>query len=237
MKSIVYRGRPGAKWLALVMVCALATALTPSAHAQQSLGTVLSVPIWEVGTIWRLNVVRQLNVSVIHLSQATVGNGNLQVATISVRQRNGAGASMVWLPLRSLQLIRQLNKSMTIVEQAVVGNGNLQVAQVEVIQSNQSVSPGTRFISVPLSTVGSIRVLNQKNFSVVHISQAAVGNQNVQVATVAVDQKNASKLKVPRSSLNIITQLNVNVVVTNQFALGNGNVQAAEVKVNQSNRA
>src|SRR5438876_981295 len=133
MKAIVYRGRPRAKWLALVMMCALATALTPSAHAQQSLGTVLSVPIWEVGTIWRLNVVRQ--------------------------------------------------------------------------------------------------------FNVVHISQVAVGNQNVQVATVAVDQKNASKLKVPRSSLNIITQLNVNVTIINQFAFGSGNVQTAEVKVNQSNRA
>jgi hypothetical protein len=237
MKAIVYRGRRRAKWLVLAMMCALATALTPSAHAQQSLGTVLSVPIWEVGTIWRLNVVRQLNVNVIHLSQATVGNGNLQVATISVRQRNGAGTSMMWLPLRSLQLIRQLNRNITIVEQAVVGDGNLQVAQVEVMQSNQSVSPGTRFISVPLSTVGSIRVLNQKNFNVVHISQTAVGNQNVQVATVAVDQQNASKLKVPRNSLNVILQLNVNVTVINQVAIGNGNVQAAEVRVNQSNRA
>jgi hypothetical protein len=236
MKPTVYQGRPRAKWLVLGMVCALAMALMPSARAQ-SLGTVLSVPIWEVGTIWRLNVVRQLNVSVIHLSQATVGFGNLQVATISVRQRNGAGTSMVWLPLRSLQLIRQLNKSITIVEQAVVGNGNVQAAQVEVMQSNQSVSQGSRFLTVPLAAVGSIRVLNQKNFSVVHISQVAVGNQNVQVATVAVDQKNASKLKVPRNSLNIITQLNVNVTVINQFAIGSGNIQAAEVRVNQTNRA
>ena len=185
MNPIVSRSRPRREWLAFLMVCALATALTPSAHAQRSsLGTVLSVPMWEVGTIWRLNVVRQLNVDVIHISQATVGNGNLQVATISVRQRNGAGTSMVWLPLRSLQLIRQLNKNITIVEQAVVGNGNVQVAQVEVMQSNQSVSRGSRFVKVPLSSVGSIRFLNQKNFNVVDISQVAVGRDNVQVALV-----------------------------------------------------
>jgi predicted amino acid-binding ACT domain protein len=232
---IVYRDRPRAKWLALGMVCALAIALTPAAHAQ-SLGTVLTVPMSELGTIWRLNVVRQSNVSVIHQSQVAFGNHNVQVATVSVRQRNGAAAHLVWLPKRSLSFIRQLNSSTVIQEQAAFGDGNLQVAQVEVMQSNQSVSRGSRFLKVPLSTVGAIRFLNQKNFNVVDISQVAVGRDNTQVALVEVDQQNASRLKIPHNSLNVVLQLNVNVTVINQFALGRGNVQVAEVRVNQSNR-
>jgi len=238
MNPIVSRSRPRREWLAFLMVCALATALTPSAHAQRttSLGTVLSVPLFELGTIWRLNVVRQVNVNVIHQSQTAIGNGNLQIATVSVSQRNGAAARMFWLPKRSLSLIRQLNSNTIIQEQTAFGDGNVQVAQVEVMQSNQSVSRGSRFLAVPLSSVGSIRFLNQKNFNVVHISQVAVGNQNVQVATVEVDQQNSSKLKVPRNSLNFILQLNVDVVVINQVAIGNGNTQVAEVSVGQSNR-
>lgn len=236
MNPIVSRSRPRREWLAFLMVCALATALTPSAHAQQSLGTVLSVPLFELGTIWRLNVVRQVNVNMIHQSQTAIGNGNLQIATVSVTQRNGAAARMFWLPKRSLSLIRQLNSNTVIQEQTAFGDGNVQVAQVEVMQSNQSVSWGSRFVTVPLWSVGSIRSLNQRNFNVVHISQVAIGNQNVQVATVEVDQQNASKLKVPRNSLNFIVQMNVNVTVINQVAIGNGNTQVAEVRVGQSNR-
>jgi hypothetical protein len=232
---IVSRSGSRAKWVALGMVCALATAFIPAAHAQ-SLGTVMTVPWFELGTIWRLNVVRQSNVSVIHVSQVAVGNRNIQVATISVRQRNGAAAHLVWLPKRSLSFIRQLNSNTVMVEQAAFGDGNVQVAQVEVMQSNQSVSRGSRFLKVPLSMVGSIRFLNQKNFNVVDISQTAVGNNNVQTALVEVDQQNASRLKIPRSSLNVVLQMNVNVTVINQFAMGNGNVQVAEVRVNQSNR-
>src|SRR5690349_10298467 len=118
MNPIVSRSRPRREWLAFLMVCALATALTPSAHAQRSsLGTVLSVPMFELGTIWRLNVVRQVNVNMIHQSQTAIGNGNLQIATVSVTQRNGAAARMFWLPKRSLSLIRQLNSNTVIQEQ------------------------------------------------------------------------------------------------------------------------
>jgi predicted amino acid-binding ACT domain protein len=254
---------PLAKKLALSIVCG--TAVASSAYAQfpgfnfptapptspapsqqqqqQSAGTILTVPMKDFGQIVAQNAIRQKNVNLLHLSQLAVGDMNSQVATVSIRQRNSADrrtwepAKTCYLPAQSLPWVKQANKNTTIIEQGAVGFGNTQVAQVEVSQGNDvKVKPGTKFLLAPASAVPGILSLNQNNVNVVHISQLAIGDENSQVALVAVDQQNAGNLKVPASSTGALVQLNLNLNIITQVAVGNNNTQVAQVSVGQENK-
>ncbi len=221
-----------------------ATATAPAAASQtpQPVGTVLTVPLMDFGTVVAQNVIHGNNVNLLQVSQAAVGDMNTQVATISIRQHNGlnwnswAPAMTCYLPIGSLNWVKQANKSSTIVEQGVVGFGNQQIAQVQVQQDNYAtVMPGTKFMMAPLSAVPAIQALNQKNVNIVHISQLAVGDSNTQVALLAVDQQNATSLQVPAQVVTPLVQLNMNLNIITQVAVGNGNTQVATVDVGQSN--
>jgi hypothetical protein len=265
MHPVVTNRRTWAQRLALSSACALM--LTTSAYAQfplpgfsfpstsppssspaassqapQPVGTVLTVPLWDFGTIAAQNAIHQKNVNLLQVSQTAVGDMNTQVATISIRQHNSQDwsswvpATTCWLPTASLNWVKQANKDSTIVEQTVVGFGNTQVAQVQVDQANQvTVTPGTKFVLCPLWGVPAIQALNQKNVNVVHISQLAVGDNNSQVALLSVGQQNAADLKVPGSLTGPLVQLNLNLNIITQVAVGNGNTQVATVDVGQSN--
>jgi hypothetical protein len=209
---------------------------------EQSAGTLLTVPMKDYGTIVAQNAIRQKNVNLLTLSQVAVGDFNTQVATISIRQKNQADpkkwepSKTCYLPTRSLQWIKQVNKNTAIIEQGAIGSGNQQVAQVEVYQDNDvKVKKGTRFMMAPKWAADSILALNQKNVNEVHISQLAVGDDNSQVAVLAVDQSNSGKLKVPGSATGPLVQLNMNLTVITQVAVGNGNQQVATVDVGQQN--
>ena len=242
----------GAQRLALSAACGLM--LSTSAYAQfampggtqdqtpQSVGTVLTVPLKDFGTIAAQNAIRQKNVNLLQVSQTAVGDLNSQVATVSIRQHNSQKpgkwepATTCWLPVSSLGWVAQANKDSTIIEQNVVGSGNQQIAQVDVSQANQMVAkPGTRFVLCPLSGVPPILALNQSNVNVVHISQLAVGDNNSQVALLSVDQQNAQHLKVPAPLAAPLLQLNLNLNIITQVAVGSGNTQVATVDVGQSN--
>jgi hypothetical protein len=214
----------------------------PSQQQQTSVGTILTVPMKDFGTIVAQNAIRQKNVNLLHLTQVAVGDMNQQVATVSIRQRNRADwtkwepATTCYLPAQTLNWVKQANKNTTIIEQGAVGWGNTQVAQVEVIQTNRiPVKKGTRFVMAPMWATPAIQALNQKNVNVVHISQLAVGDENSQVAMVAVDQRNVNNLKIPANSTNALVQLNMNLNVITQVAVGNNNQQVAQVSVGQSN--
>jgi len=213
-----------------------------TSQTPQPVGTVLTVPLMDFGTIVAQNVIRGNNVNLLQVSQAAIGDMNTQVATISIRQHNGqdwnswAPAMTCYLPTGSLNWVQQANKASTIVQQGVVGFGNQQVAQVQVQQANYAaVMPGTKFVMCPLSAVPAIQALNQKNINVVHISQLAVGDSNSQVALLAVDQQNAANLQVPAQVATPLVQLNMNLNIITQVAVGNGNTQVATVDVGQSN--
>jgi hypothetical protein len=220
----------------------------PSAPAAQDqspkqVGTVLTVPLSDFGTIVAQNVIRQKNVNLLQVSQAAVGDMNTQVATISIRQHNSQDwtqwepATTCFLPTGSLNWVKQANKDATIVEQGVVGFGNQQVAQVQVDQSNDAlVPPGSHFMMCPLWGVSAIQSLNQKNVNVVHISQLAIGDNNSQVALLSVSQQNnGHALQVPGNLAGPLVQLNLNLSIINQVAVGNGNMQVATVDVGQDN--
>ena len=256
--------RSWAKQLAFSIVCG--TALASSAYAQfppgfnfpstappsapgqqqqqqQSAGTILTVPMKDFGTIVAQNAIRQKNVNLLHLTQVAVGDMNTQVATVSIRQRNSADwkkwepSKTCYLPASSLPWVKQANKNTTIIEQGAVGWGNQQVAQVEVSQGNDvKVKPGTKFMMAPLSAVPGILALNQQNVNVVKISQLAIGDENSQVAMLAVDQSNAGKLKVPGDTTGALVQLNMNLNIITQVAVGNNNTQVATVQVGQENK-
>jgi len=218
------------------------TAPSSQQQQEQSAGTILTVPMKDYGTIVAQNAIRQKNVNLLHLSQVAVGDMNSQVATISIRQKNNQDRKLwepsktCYLPQSSLDWIKQVNKNTAIIEQGAVGWGNQQVAQVEVVQDNDyKVKKGTKFMMAPGWAVPGIQALNQKNVNVVHISQLAIGDENQQVAMVAVDQKNAANLKVPASSTGALVQLNLNLNIITQVAVGNNNQQVAQVSVGQEN--
>jgi hypothetical protein len=214
----------------------------PSSQSPKPLGTVLTVPLYDLGQIMAQNLIRQNNVNLLQVSQAAVGDMNTQVATISILHKNYWGgnslqpAKTCWLPVADLNWVKQANKDATIVEQTAIGSGNTQVAQVQVDQQNTgSVPPGTKFVLCPLYGVPAIQALNQKNVNVVHLSQLALGDNNSQVALLSVSQQNSQKLQVPGSLTGPLVQLNLNLNVITQVAVGNGNSQVATVDVGQSN--
>jgi len=254
--------RSRAKQLAIAIVCG--TAVTSVAYAQfpgfnfptappaaspsgqqqqqQSAGTILTVPMKDYGQIVAQNAIRQKNVNLLHMTQVAVGDMNTQVATVSIRQRNNVDrkkwepSKTCYLPASTLEWVKQANKNTTTIEQGAVGWGNTQVAQVEVSQSNEAkIKPGTKFMMAPMSAVPGILSLNQKNVNVVHVSQLAIGDENSQVAMLAVDQSNAGNLKVPASSTGALVQLNFNLNIITQVAVGNNNTQVAQVSVGQEN--
>jgi hypothetical protein len=100
-------------------------------------------------------------------------------------------------------------------------------------------------LSVPLPALGQIYAANvlQNNINVLHVSQAAIGNFNTQVATIGISQKNQAggggdfvRCKLPKAWLPAIKQVNDNTTIVDQVAVGNGNTQVATVDVSQSNQ-
>lgn len=238
MRPIACTARSRALGLALTLVGALA--LAAPAHAQwgqQQLGTVLAVPMRELGSIYAQNLIRGRNVNFIAMSSTAVGAFNNQIAIIGITQRNGfqvVPAKTVFLPTRSLGWVKQVNFNKTIVEQTAIGDGNTQVTEVAVDQENYVTVPaGTRYFLCPIGALGPIF---QMNFNLVIVTQIAIGNGNTQVALVAVSQQNAGQLKVPKQYANSLVQINSNVTVVTQVAVGDGNNQVAIVNVGQQNR-
>lgn len=227
---------------AIAALCA-AVSLTGTAQAQvrKPLGAVLTVPIQSIGPIIAMNVF-QNNVNILGVTQTAVGSFNTQVATISVAQRNNGQTSrpaptlFCKLPKQYLPAIEQINDNTVIVDQTAIGDNNTQVATVEVAQSNATYVPGqTKFLLMPMAAVAPFQQLNQSNFNVVSVSQLAIGNNNTQVAAVAVDQSNSAGLKFPGAYLGSLNQLNQNVATVSQTAVGDNNTQVATISVNQSN--
>src|SRR5205823_5505360 len=109
MHPIGSRARAWAQRLTLSTACTLllvtfASADPPSSNA---LGTVLQVPLMDLGTIMAQNIAHQNNISLLQVSQTAVGDLNTQVATISVRQYNKnrnklEPATTLWLPTADL---------------------------------------------------------------------------------------------------------------------------------------
>jgi len=242
---------PGARItaLALLVLCALGIGGPASSQfppRERAIGKDVGLPLLDFGPFLAANVVRGNNVNFLHLSQVAVGEFNTQIVTVGVTQRNtNQPATTIWIPTHGAGVVpnvyKQINVNETFVEQTAIGFGNTQVAQVDVTQSNdlaekQTFVPGfTRFLLVPVDGVPVLKSANvQKNINRVDVIQTAVGDQNTQVALVAVDQGNAANLRVPGEALvNAMININTNVVV--QTAVGSGNTQVATVGVRQQN--
>jgi hypothetical protein len=248
MHPIGSRALSWAQRIALSTVCSvlLVTSASADPPSSNSLGTVLQVPLATLGTFMAQNIAHQNNISLLHVSQTAIGDLNSQVATVSVRQYNGNGnskklepAKKIWIPTSDLSWVQQTNRDTMFVTQDVYGSGNMQVAQVAVQQANASttspVTAGTRFLLCPLSGLGSMLTLNQKNVSLVRVNQLSVGDANSQVALLSVNQQNSSKVQAPNTLVGPLVQLNLNLTVVTQTAVGNNNSQVAIVDVGQDN--
>jgi hypothetical protein len=113
---------------------------------------------------------------------------------------------------------------------------------------NGGAKPLGAVLGVPVRALGDIIAANalQANVNVLHVSQAAFGGFNNQIATVAINQRNnglsapsgpAVLCKIPKIWLPAVTQINNNTTIVEQVAVGNGNTQVATVAVAQSNQA
>jgi hypothetical protein len=223
-----------------------ALALATPAHAQfggqqqQPYGGTVGVPLWSLGQVLSLNLVRQRNVNVVAIQGLSSGNYNSMVAVVGVTQRNSFGqyspAKSLFVPASAVSQVRQINLNRVEINQVAVGNGNTQVAEVSVDQSNQAAfapKGSLRTFFVPMSALGQVIQLNA---NLVFITQVAIGDGNTQVALVGVSQQNASQVKIPVQHQSSILQLNMNITVINQVAVGDGNTQVAVVNVDQSNQ-
>lgn len=103
-------------------------------------------------------------------------------------------------------------------------------------------------LGVPVKALGDLFIANagQANINVLHVSQAAFGGFNNQIATVGISQRNTGlptvggptlMCKLPKIWLPAIKQINNNTTIVEQTAVGNGNTQVATVEVAQSNQA
>jgi len=131
--------------------------------------------------------VRQINLNRVEVNQVAVGNGNAQIAEVSVDQSNQAAyapkgsLNTFFCPVSAVGPLLQLNANLVIITQVAIGDGNTQVALVGVSQQNASQ------VKVPGQYANS---LVQINANVTVITQVATGNGNTQVATVNVGQQN-----------------------------------------------
>src|SRR5258708_5627481 len=118
MQPIARKTHPLAKRLALMTLCGLAfipsayakhdggdkpdSDSTPSASAPTEptpLGTVLTVPLPDYGTIVAQNGMRQNQVDLLQVTQMVLGDTNTQAATISIREKHSKhSAKVCWLP-------------------------------------------------------------------------------------------------------------------------------------------
>jgi len=130
---------------------------------------------------------RQINLNRVEINQVSVGNGNTQIAEVSVDQSNQAAyapkgsLNCFFVPLAALGPMLQLNANLVIITQVAIGNGNNQVALVGVSQQNASQ------VKVPAQYANP---LVQINANVTVITQVATGDGNNQVAIVNVGQQN-----------------------------------------------
>jgi len=235
--------------LALLALCSLGIGGPASAQfglRERPIGTVVGLPLRDFGPFLAANITRGNNVNFLHLSQTAAGELNTQIVTVGVLQRNtNQPANTMYIPTRGTgavpEIYKQINVNETFVEQTAIGFGNTQVAQVDVRQVNElaeqrTYMPGvTRFFLVPANGLPELKSANvQKNINRVEVIQTAVGEENTQVALVAVDQRNASNIRVPGEALgNVMININTNVVI--QTAVGSGNTQVATIGVRQQN--
>jgi hypothetical protein len=113
---------------------------------------------------------------------------------------------------------------------------------------NQGAKPLGAVLGVPVRALGDVIRANAftNNVNVLHISQAAFGGFNNQIATVGISQRNtglpnrgssALVCKLPKVWLPAIKQINANTTIVEQVAVGDNNTQVATVEVGQSNQA
>src|SRR5438132_4587204 len=79
------------------------TAPASTDQSPKQVGTVLTVPLRDFGTIVAQNALRQKNVNLLQVSQAAVGDMNSQVVTVSIRQHNSQNPKN-WEPSKQCYL-------------------------------------------------------------------------------------------------------------------------------------
>jgi hypothetical protein len=113
---------------------------------------------------------------------------------------------------------------------------------------NPGAKPLGAVLGVPVRALGDIIAANafQNNVNILHVSQAAFGGFNNQIATIGISQRNTGLTnrpaptllaKIPKIWLPAVKQINNNQTIVEQVAVGNGNTQVATVEVAQSNQA
>lgn len=189
--------RSRSRWLMVAALCGSLLGLAASAHAaEQSIGTVVGVPMWELDSFVRANAApggnRAANdVRVLHVAPEF----NSAIATVAVTQRGtGRAAEAVYFPTfgngTMARLYRQINADDAWSFPQLLGEGYSALVKVNVEQSySGSYVPGkTRFMMVPWDALDEIVAANPPGqIRWVHRQRAHIGGGDIAVALMAID--------------------------------------------------
>jgi hypothetical protein len=231
----------------------LGTAVAAQA-AEQPIGTVVGVPMWELDAFLRANalpgndawgnVLPANSVTVLHVAPEF----NSSIATVAVtRQDTGQAAPSVYFPTFGnsdmARMYRQINAHDTWSPSRLVGEGYTAVVEVEVVQlATGSWTPGrTKFMLVPAEQMveivaanppGTIRPVHRQR------SQIGGGGNDREVVLMAIDATSllasgAATVQIPSATIypldlaRLIRSLNSNVSLQDP---GPGPMTTAEVR-------
>jgi len=192
-------GRPGvsrARWIRVATLCGALLGFAASAHAaEQPIGIVIGVPMWELDGFVRANAAPGGNlpandVKVLHVTPEF----NSAIATVAVTPReNDRAAEAVYFPTYGngtmARIYRQINAADAWFFPQLIGEGYTSVLKVKVEQPyTGSYVPGkTRFMMVPWDAMSEIVAANPPGrIRLVHRQWARIGGGDIALALVAI---------------------------------------------------
>jgi hypothetical protein len=227
---------------------------TGAQAAEQAVGTVMGVPIWELDAFVRANALPGSNargvsmpandVTVLHVAPEFSSS----IATVAITRRdNGQPARSVYFPTFGNRVMsriyQQINAEDTWSVPELVGDNFNAVLKVEILQSpTGSYTPGqTRFLLVPAQFAPDIIAVNpQSRVRGVHRQRAhiGVGDQAVQLLAVESNGLLATDLvsiQIPgrtygQDLARVIRSLNTNVTLQGIDVVGVGPMSMVPVR-------
>jgi hypothetical protein len=192
-----YNNRSRARWLVAVTLCGALMGVAASAQAaNQSLGTVIGVPDWELGAFRNANSIYGNDVRVLHVAPEF----NSSIVTVSVtRKDTGEPAGSLYFPtygnkpdgtrIDMSRMFRQINAYDSFSPSFIIGEGHTAIARVEVLQSATGSydSVRSRFLMLPGEHLGEIMATNAGKIRVVHRQRAQIGAGDREVVLAAIE--------------------------------------------------
>jgi hypothetical protein len=227
------------------MLCGALLGVAASVQAaEQPLGTVIGVPMWELDAFRNANTSYGNDVRVLHRAPE-FHTPILDIVSVGVTRRDTGGpAGTLYFPtygnrpngtqLDMSRMFRLINPYDSLFPSFVIGEGHTAVVRVGVLQSaTGSFDPvTTRFLKLPGEDLYEIIGMNPRGkIRLVHRQRAQIGGSNREVALVAIEANgplasDTATLEVPiprvysQSPARLVRSLNYNVTIRDAVVPG-----------------